>query len=145
MWKLSLLLSASLLLSGCQTTADGSVPASELKVISGPAASAIAGDMAARFAEQMGPGGKTAFLPDKGPPEIASALEAALKGWGYTIVYAENDPKAAKPVKLGWSIDEIDGQVLARIWTPTIALGRTYKLTTAGAEPASPLSVLRRS
>jgi len=135
----------AVLLSGCQTPTEGSFAGQEPKAVTGPAASAIAGDMAARLVEQIGPGGRTALTLDKGPVEIASALDAALKGWGYTIVSDEKDAKAAKPVKLGWSVDDIDGQVLARLWTPSIALGRTYRLTPAGAEPASPLSVLRRN
>ncbi len=145
MWRTLLPLFFSVLLSGCQTSTDGSIASPETKAVTGRAASAIAGDMAARLAEQIGGAGKTVVMLDDGPTEIATALEAALKGWGFSVVSNQKDPKAAKPVRLGWSIDEVDGQVLARLWTPSIALGRTYRLTTAGAEPASPLSVLRRN
>lgn len=144
MRKLLPLLFAVALLAGCQTADDSLATSSTPTVISGPAASAIAGDMASRLAEQIGPAGSTTIKMDKGKSEFAVALEAALRGWGYTIVTDGKAGKGAKPVELSYSIDSIDGQVLAQLSTPSIALGRVYTATAGGATPASPLSIAQR-
>ncbi len=139
------LIIAAALLSGCQTADDGLPPDSGPVPVTGPAASAIAGDMASRLAEQIGPAGTTTIKMEKDNSEFAAALEAALKGWGYTVVTDGKVGKDAKPVELAYSIDGIDGQVLARLSTPAIALGRAYTTTAAGAVPASPLSIMQRN
>ncbi|RUV44277.1 conjugal transfer protein TrbH, partial [Mesorhizobium sp. M5C.F.Ca.IN.020.29.1.1] len=73
---------AAALLAGCQTLgADGLVASSAPPEISGPAASAIAGDMVSRIAEHAGPGTGTILLKSDGSP-FGGALEAALKAWG---------------------------------------------------------------
>lgn len=70
------------LLSGCQSTGtEGLVFSTAPPEIFGPAASAIAGDMVSRFAEQIGPGKATVALKADTSP-FGQALEAALKGWG---------------------------------------------------------------
>lgn len=132
-------------LSGCQTAENGSATSSTPVVVTGPAASAIAGDMASRLAEQFGPAGTTTLKMEKDSSDFATALEAALKGWGYTVITGGNSTKDVKPVELAYSIDGVDGQVLARLSTPSIALGRAYTASAAGATPASPLSILRRN
>ena len=68
------------ILSGCQTVDDGLPTRSTPKAISGPAASAIAGDMASRLAEQLGPAGTATVMMNKGTSDYALALEAALRG-----------------------------------------------------------------
>lgn len=71
----------TILLAGCQSTgADGLVTSNAPPEISGPAASAIAGDMVSRLAEQIGPGKATVVLKVD-PSSFGQALEAALKGW----------------------------------------------------------------
>jgi len=132
-------------LSGCQTADDALTTNSNPIAVDGPAASAIAGDMASRLAEQIGPSGTTTIKMDKDGSQYAVALEAALKGWGYTVITDGKIAKDQKPVELAWSIDSFNGQVLARLTTPSIALGRAYMPTTAGATPASPLSVMQRN
>lgn len=133
------------LISGCQT-ADDALTASPTPVsVSDAAASAIAGDLASRLAEQIGHAGTTTIKMDKSTSEYALALEAALKGWGYTVITDRKAGKDVKPVELGYSIDGLDGQVLARLSTPSIALGRAYTATLAGATPASPLSIMQRN
>jgi hypothetical protein len=80
--------------------------------------------------------------------EFAVALEAALKGWGFSIVTDEKNPaakNAAKPVELAYSIVAVDGQVLARLSTDTMELGRAYSLSNGVATPASPLSLMKRN
>lgn len=133
------------LLSACQTADDILAGSSTPIAVTGPAASAIAGDLASRFAEQARPAGTTVLKMDKGKSEYAAALEAALKGWGYTVVVDGKVSKDRKPVEVAWSIDSFDGKILARVSTPAIALGRAYTATSAGATPASPLSIMQRN
>ncbi|ASS60108.1 conjugal transfer protein TrbH [Rhizobium leguminosarum] len=134
------------LLSGCQTADDALTTSSTPVAVTRPAASAIAGDMASRLAEQIGPAGATTTIKmAKDTSEFATALEAALKGWGYTVVTDSKVAKDIKPVELSYSIEGFDGQVLAKLSTPSIALGRAYTPTAAGAVPASPLSIMQRN
>jgi type IV secretion system protein TrbH len=145
MWaRLSLLLAVTLL-AGCQTADDTLAASSTPTAISSPAASAIAGDIASRLTEQIGPAGSTTIKMDNGTSEFAVALEAALKGWGYSVVTDGKVAKGVKPIELAYSINSIDGQVLAQLSTPSIALGRAYAVTPGGAMPTSPLSVMQRN
>lgn len=134
------------LLSGCQTADDALNTSSTPVAVTGPAASAIAGDMASRLAEQIGPAGATTTIKmETDTSEFASALEAALKGWGYTVITDGKVAKDAKPVELAYAIEGFDGQVLVQVSTPSIALGRAYTPTATGATPASPLSIMQRN
>ena len=143
MRKLLVIIVAGTLLSGCQTAEDGLTTSSTPVAVTGPAASAIAGDMASRLAEQIGPAG--ALKMQKDSSDFATALEAALKGWGYTVVKDGKVGKDVKPVELAYSLDGVDGQVLAQLSTQSIVLGRAYTTTAAGATPASPLSIIQRN
>ncbi|MBY3003591.1 conjugal transfer protein TrbH [Rhizobium leguminosarum] len=134
------------LLSGCQTADDALTTSSTPVAVTGPAASAIAGDMASRLAEQIGPAGATTTIKmETDASEFASALEEALKGRGYTVVRDGKVAKDIEPVELAYAIEGFDGQLLARVSTPSIALGRAYTPTAAGATPASPLSIMQRN
>lgn len=130
------------LLAGCQSFGtDGLVASSAPQEISGPAASAIAGDMVSRLAEHVGPGTGTILLKPDGSP-FGGALEASLKAWGYAVV---SDQKTdGELIPLAYVIDSYDGQVLARLSTGSLDLGRAYTATSASATPASPLSVMQR-
>lgn len=130
-------------LSGCQATDDTLTTDSTPSVISGHAASAIAGDMASRLAEQMGPVTKVPIKMDKDSSAFSTALEAALKGWGFAVITDGKGDNSIKPIELAYSIDSADGQILARLWTPSIAISRVYAPTAAGADPVSPLSKLK--
>lgn len=135
-------LGIALVLSGCQTTEEGLATA-PTPIASGPVASAIAGDLSSRLAEQVPPAVTTLrFKSDRS--EFAIALEAALKGWGYSVV---TDPaaKADKAVEIAYSIQAMEGQLLAHVSTPSIALGRAYLASANGATPASPLSIMQRN
>ena len=132
-------------LSGCQTADETLATSSTPISVTGATASAIAGDMASRLAEQVGPAGTTTLKMEKDTSEYAAALEAALKGWGYAVVTDKKVSKDQKPVEFAWSIDSFDGQILAQVSTPTVALGRVYTTTSSGATPASPLSVMQRN
>lgn len=141
-FSLGIILAGSLL-AGCQAmNADGPVASSAPPEISGPAASAIAGDMVSRLAEHVGPGTGTILLKSDGSP-FGGALEDSLKTWGYAVV-SDQDSKGEKLIELAYVIDSHDGQVLARLSTGSIDLGRAYTTTATGAAPTSPLSVMRR-
>lgn len=130
-------------LAGCQSLDGGGLVASAAPPeISGPAASAIAGDMVSRLAEQVGPGTATIRLKRDGSP-FGEALEASLKSWGYAVV-TDQKPDDKKLIQLAYVVDSYEGQVLARLSTTTVELGRAYDVTATGAAPASPLSVMRR-
>ena len=101
--------------------------------------------MASRLAEQIGPAGTTTIKMDTDTSDYAVALEAALKGWGYAVIVDGKAGKDQKPVELAWSIDSFNGQVLARLTAPSIALARAYTPSAAGATPASPLSIMHRN
>ncbi|MBY2924437.1 conjugal transfer protein TrbH [Rhizobium leguminosarum] len=146
MLKLVASLAAAALLSGCQTQDEALTTSSTPVAVTGPAASAIAGDMASRLAEQIGPAGSTTTIRmERDASEYAVALEAALKGWGYRFITEGKVAKDTKPVELVYAIEGFEGQILARLSTPSIALSRAYTPTAAGATPASPLSIMQRN
>ncbi len=134
----------AILLSGCQSMGtDGLVASNAPPEISGPAASAIAGDMVSRLAEHIGPGKATVALKADASP-FGQALEAALKGWGYAVVTDQRTDNGTKIIPLAYVIVPFDGQVLARLSTDSVELGRAYTVTASGAAPASALSLMRR-
>ena len=134
----------TILLSGCQSLGTNGLVASNAPAeISGPAASAIAGDMVSRLAEQIGPGKATVALKADTSP-FGQALEAALKGWGYGVVTDQKTDDGTKIIPLAYMIVPFDGQVLARLSTDSVELGRAYTVTSSGAAPASALSLMRR-
>lgn len=134
----------AIFLSGCQSMGtDGLVVSDAPPEISGPAAAAIAGDMVSRLAEQIGPGKATVALkPDASP--FGQALEVALKGWGYAVVTDQKTEGGTKVIPLAYVIVPFDRQVLARLSTNSVELGRAYTVTSSGATPASALSLMRR-
>ena len=137
----------TLCLVGCQTATDGLSTSAAPADVTGPAAGAIAGDMAGRFAEQVG-STTTPIKLHNDTSEFAVALEAALKGWGFAVVTDDksaNAKGAAKPVELSYSIVAADGQVLARLSTDTMEFGRAYSIGNGVATPASPLSLMKRN
>lgn len=130
-------------LAGCQaSTTDGLVESSAPPEISGSAASAIAGDMVTKLAEQIGPANGTIILKADSSP-FGLALEASLKSWGYAVA-TDQKTDGQKQIPLAYVVDSHEGQVLVRMSTSTIELGRVYRTTMSGASPASPLSVMRR-
>ncbi|MUZ65820.1 conjugal transfer protein TrbH [Agrobacterium vitis] len=134
----------ALFLSGCQSLGtDGLASSNAPAEISGPAASAIAGDIVSRLAEQIGPGTATVSLKQDSSP-FGQALEAALKGWGYAVVTDQKTDGAARTVPLAYVVFPFESQVLARLSTNSVELGRAFTVTTTGAQPASALSVMKR-
>lgn len=134
----------TILLSGCQSIdTEGLVASNAPPEILNPAASAIAGDMVSRLAEQIGPGKATVVLKADASP-FGQALEAALKGWGYAVVTDQKTDRGTTVVPLAYVIMPFEGQVLARLSTNSVELGRAYTVTSTGATPASALSLMRR-
>lgn len=130
-------------ISGCQT-AGGAAPTASSVELSGPPAGAIAGDMASRLAEQLDPAKLPIIKMDDPQTEYAIALKAALQGWGYGfVVEGKTEPDPAL-VELDYSLDRIDGQILAQLTMPSISIARAYVATVNGATPASPLSIIQR-
>ncbi|WP_457578234.1 conjugal transfer protein TrbH [Ensifer adhaerens] len=133
-----------ILFSGCQNVgADRLVVSDAPPEISGPAASAIAGDMVSRLVEQIGPGKATVRLKSDASA-FGQAMEAALKGWGYAVVTDHKTDDKETIIPLAYVIVPFEGQVLARLSTSDVELGRTYTVTANGATPASALSLLKR-
>lgn len=141
--RLVLLSLFGLSLAGCASLGGGGLVASSAPPdLSGAAASAIAGDMVTKFAEQVGPGSGTIILKPDGTL-FGQALETSLKSWGYAVA-TDQKTKGEKTIPLAYVIESYNGQVLARLSTGSVELGRAYSATAAGASPASPLSVMQR-
>ncbi|RDJ01403.1 conjugal transfer protein TrbH [Rhizobium grahamii] len=145
MGKLMLALIAAAFLAGCQTADDALNTGTTQTTVTGPAVSAVAVDMAGRLAEQIGSAETTTIKMKNDQSEFVTTLEASLKRWGYTFVADNKIGKDMKPVELAYAIDTIDGQVLAWVATPSIAISRAYRLRADGATPESPLSVMQRN
>lgn len=145
MRTLFILVITAALASGCQSADEALTTSSTPVTVTGPATSTIAGDMASRLAERIGPPGTTSIKMQNDKTEYATALEAALKGWGYTVITDGKVARDQKPVEISYSLDSFDGQLLAHLGTPSVAFGRTYRVTDAGATPSSPLSVMQRN
>ncbi|MCP3477856.1 conjugal transfer protein TrbH (plasmid) [Bradyrhizobium sp. CCGUVB1N3] len=141
--RIAVLSLLSLSLAGCASLGSGRLVASSAPPeLSGPAASAIAGDMVTKFAEQVGPGTGTIILKPDGSP-FGQALVTSLKSWGYAVA-TDQKTGAEKTIPLAYVLESYDGQVLARLSTGSVELGRAYSATAAGASPASPVSVMQR-
>lgn len=130
-------------LAACQTLGGAGLVVSTVTAELTPeAATSIAGDMVGRFTEQVGPGNTTIALTLDGSV-FGQALEAALKGWGYAIV-TDQQTKGTATVPLAYVVDAFEGSVLVRLSTTNVDITRMYKLSAAGAEPVSPVSVMQR-
>lgn len=106
------------------------------------AASAIAGDLVPRLAEQLGQGKATIVLmPDSSA--FGAALEAALRTWGFAVT-TDGEVKDQTTIHLAYILAPVDGQILARLTTGSLEIGRIYTTSGTGAIPASPISVMQR-
>jgi len=131
-------------LTGCQTGTDALTTSAAPPELSAAASSAIADDMASRFAENVGPGMGTIVLKQNTSP-FGQALVAALKGWGYAVITDQKTDDKKPSIQLAYMVDDFGGQTLARLSTGKIELARAYSTTAAGASPASPLSIMQRN
>ena len=146
--KVTIVVVATALLSGCAGLgfdgfgANGLVVSTAPAELTAPAASVVAGDLVPRLAEQLGQGKATIVLkPDSSV--FGSALEASLRTWGFAVT-TDNAVKEQNAVHLAYVLAPIDGQILARLTTGSLEIGRIYATTGNGATPASPISVMPR-
>lgn len=142
--SMSIFLLFSLPISGCRTHSSDGFAASNAPIeLSDPAASAVAGDMVSKFAEQIGPGKHALALEQDNSP-FGQALEAALKGWGYAVVTDQKADSKVEHVSLTYTLEPYEQQVLVRLSTKALDIGRAYSVTAQGAAAVSPLSVMKR-
>ncbi|MCG8273821.1 conjugal transfer protein TrbH [Aquamicrobium sp. NLF2-7] len=128
-------------LAGCQTLGgSGLIASSAYGGLSPEAANAIAGDMVGRLAEHVGPGTTTIQLRPDGSV-FGQTLEHSLKGWGYAVA-TDQKAEGTNVVPLAYVVDSFDNGVLARLSTESLTLTRIYAITSTGAMPTSPLSVM---
>lgn len=130
-------------MSGCQSGTNALTTSASPPELSEAASSAIAGDMANRFAEQVGQGTGILVLKKDTSP-FGQALVAALKSSGYAVATEQATEDKKRSVQLAYMIDNFEGQTLARLSTGSVELTRAYSTTTGGASPSSPLSVMQR-
>ncbi|MFN7025652.1 MAG: conjugal transfer protein TrbH [Pseudorhizobium sp.] len=135
------LVSASL--AGCTTASgyfstDTSKDAAQLDAFAGDA---VATDLIARLADHVGPGSGTIALRQD-DSAFAGSLGKQLRSLGYAV-----DPSATGvgAIPLAYMVDTADGQVLVRLTTSSVEIGRTYSISSGVALPASPVSVMRRA
>jgi hypothetical protein len=133
----------SLFTAACTTTDGYFTPGASVNAaqLNETAADVIASDMVARLAEHVGPGTGTIVLKADNSM-FSTALDKHLRSWGYAV---DANAAGTGTIALAYTVDTADGHVLTRISTPTVELARTYSVSSAGAVPASPLSVMRRA
>ncbi|KQU95509.1 conjugal transfer protein TrbH [Mesorhizobium sp. Root102] len=131
-------------ISACQIRGERGLTASADKAqLSSTAANAIAGDMVSKLAEVVGPGTGTIVLKSDGTP-FDEAMKSSLRGWGYAVATPDQKTDGSKLIQLAYVVDSFEGSVLARLSTSTVDIGRAYTVTSTGAAPSSPLSIMRR-
>lgn len=130
-------------LAGCQTLGTrGLVESAITTPLTAEAATMIADDMIGRLTESIAPGTTTIGFTAK-DTVFAGALETALRNHGYGVIIAEKADETATQM-LAYVIDTLEGNVLVRIATSKVELTRMYVLSSEGATPASPLSIMQR-
>ncbi|MFK4259373.1 conjugal transfer protein TrbH [Agrobacterium tumefaciens] len=131
----------SVSLAACTTSGGYFSPQASMDAanLQAPAADAVAADMVARLAEQVGPGiGTIVLKADK--TAFASAFDKHLREWGYAVDPAATGPNA---IALAYTVDSLDGDVIVRVSTRSVELARQYQATTTGAVASSPLSIMK--
>ena len=146
--RTAMVVMAATLVSGCAGLGLDGFGTSGLVASTAPtemttlAASAVAGDLVPRLAEQLGQGKATIVLkPDDSA--FGAALEAALRTWGFAVT-TDGEVKDQNAIRLAYVLAPVDGQILARLTTGSLEIGRIYTTSGTGAVPASPISVMQR-
>lgn len=146
--RTAMVVMAATLVSGCAGMGLDGFGTSGLVASAAPtemttlAASAVAGDLVPRLAEQLGQGKATIVLkPDSSA--FGAALEAALRTWGFAVI-TNSKVKDQNAIRLAYVLAPVDGQILARLTTGSLEIGRIYTTSSTGAIPASPVSVMQR-
>ncbi|MGX1501027.1 hypothetical protein ACSSV1_006096 [Labrenzia sp. MBR-25] len=133
-------------MAGCMTQSGWFNPTTSVDAanLSPSAASIVAGDMVAKLSEHVGAGTGTIFLKADNS-QFGLALESSLRGWGYAVAEADQQPSGDTIIPLAYTVGSDAGQIFVRLTTPTVELARTYQATATGASPTSPVSVLTRT
>ena len=146
--RTAMVVMAATLVSGCAGLGLDGFGTSGLVASTAPiemtasAASAIAGDLVPRLAEQLGQGKATIVLKSD-TSAFGAALEAALRTWGFAVT-TDGEVKDQNAIRLAYVLAPVDGQILARLTTGSLEIGRIYTTSGTGALPASPVSVMQR-
>lgn len=146
--RTAMVVMAATLVSGCAGLGLDGFGTSGLVASTAPiemtasAASAIAGDLVPRLAEQLGQGKATIVLKSD-TSAFGAALEAALRTWGFAVT-TDGEVKDQNAIRLAYVLAPADGQILARLTTGSLEIGRIYATSGTGAIPASPVSVMQR-
>ena len=146
--RTAMVVMAATLVSGCAGLGLDGFGTSGLVASTAPiemtasAASAIAGDLVPRLAEQLGQGKATIVLKSD-TSAFSAALEAALRTWGFAVT-TDGEVKDQNAIRLAYVLAPVDGQILARLTTGSLEIGRIYATSGTGAIPASPVSVMQR-
>ena len=146
--RTAMVVMAATLVSGCAGLGLDGFGTSGLVASTAPiemtasAASAIAGDLVPRLAEQLGQGKATIVLKSD-TSAFGAALEAALRTWGFAVT-TDGEVKDQNAIRLAYVLAPVDGQILARLTTGSLEIGRIYTTSGTGATPASPVSVMQR-
>ena len=146
--RTAMVVMAATLVSGCAGLGLDGFGTSGLVASTAPiemtasAASAIARDLVPRLAEQLGQGKATIVLKSD-TSAFGAALEAALRTWGFAVT-TDGEVKDQNAIRLAYVLAPVDGQILARLTTGSLEIGRIYATSGTGAIPASPVSVMQR-
>ena len=130
--------------AGCSSTGSGYFAAASSTSsldLSASVADTIAADMAGHLARTTG-AGKGAIVLGSKQTLMSRALETNLRALGFAI---DPSAKGVDAIALGYAITGNQDQIFVRITTPTLELARIYATTPLGADPVTPLSILRRA
>ena len=143
-FRLTIVCAALTAVAGCSSTVSGYFAAASSTSsldLSASVADTIAADMAGHLARTTGPG-KGAIVLGSKQTLMSRALETNLRALGFAI---DPSAKGADAIALGYAITGNQEQIFVRITTPTLELARIYAATPLGADPVTPLSILRRA
>lgn len=128
--------------AGCQASTHDLPKTPDMPLLSSRAADAIAGDLAARLAQEETPAATTIFIAGD-RSQFAMTLERALSDWGYAVSNNPGSDKRSNAVSLSYSLTGLEGQILARLSTSEASFGRIYTTSETGADPVGPFTVLQ--
>jgi hypothetical protein len=131
---------AVLLLGGCAHQSSLFQPSrsADKSEMTAPAAKVVADDVVGSIKPLVGPPNTSVDLAidDR---NFGIALREALSKAGYRI------GREAGGSGMSYSVVNVDGQAFVRVTTPSFEFTRAYAFTATGANPASPVSLMRRS
>jgi hypothetical protein len=128
-----------LLCAGCshETTYFRPTQSADKSEMTSSAAKAVANDVVLSIKSIVGPPNTPVNLSID-DQNFGIALREAMSKAGYRI---DGD---ANTTGMSYSVVNIDGQALVRVTTPNFEFTRAYAFTASGANPVSPVSLMRR-